>query len=215
MTLPSSGPAADLGDDALDAGEALLRLLETRRSVAMTLLTEPGPNAAQLNRLLAIAARVPDHGALAPWRFVVLEGAARAEASAGLGAIYAAENPAMDPEKRVKFAGIMSRVFTHAPVVVIVVSRTDPDAKVPVWEQELSAGAVCMNLLTGAQALGFGANWLTGWAAYNASAQRLLGLAEGERIAGVVHLGTPKERPTERARPDLAAIATWWRAPPA
>ncbi|MGL4284846.1 MAG: nitroreductase family protein [Phreatobacter sp.] len=197
------------------AGEGLLTLLETRRSVGMTTLTEPGPNAAELRRLLTIAARVPDHGVLEPWRFIVVEGQARFDAGARFAELYAAENEAMDAEKRAKFAGIMSRVFTYAPVIVIVVSRSDPAARIPSWEQDLSAGAVCMNLLTSAHALGFGATWLTGWAAYSPGAHALLGLVAGERVAGVVHIGTAKEAPAERKRPDIAAITTWWQAPDA
>lgn len=197
------------------AGEALLALLETRRSVGMTMLTEPGPSAAELQRLLTIAARVPDHGVLEPWRFIVVEGQARFDAGARFAELYAAENEVMDAEKRAKFAGIMSRVFTYAPVIVIVVSRSDAAARIPSWEQDLSAGAACMNLLTAAHAIGFGATWLTGWAAYSPGAHALLGLVPGERVAGIVHIGTAKEPPAERKRPDLAAIATWWQAPDA
>ena len=213
MDSPTTRPDAPAASRRRPAAEPLLALLEARRSVGMTTLTAPCPDAAELKRALAIAARSPDHGMLEPWRFVVLEGEARFAAGAGLARLYEAENQAMDPEKRAKFAGIMSRVFTYAPTVVIVVSRTDAEARIPAWEQDLSAGAVCMNLLHAVHALGFDGTWLTGWAAYSPGAQALLGLAAGEKVAGIVHIGTAKEPPGERKRPDLAVKATWWQAP--
>ncbi|QCI68273.1 nitroreductase family protein [Phreatobacter stygius] len=215
MNIQVTDPAATAQRTGEPAGEGLLALLETRRSVGMTVLAGPGPSEAELRRLLAIAARVPDHGGLEPWRFIVIEGQARFDAGPHLAALYAAENGDMDPEKRAKFAGIMSRVFTYAPVIVIVVSRSDAAARIPAWEQDLSAGAVCMNLLTAAAALGFGATWLTGWAAYSPGAHRLFGLEAHEKVAGVVHIGTAKETPAERKRPDIAAITTRWQAPEA
>jgi nitroreductase len=129
--------------DAASSGDELLTLLETRRSVAMTLLTDPGPSKDQLRRMLTIAARVPDHGALQPWRFIVIDGEARKQASERLAPIFAAENEAMEAAQREKFTGVISRVFTHAPLIVIVVSRTDPAARIPagsrIFQQALSA----------------------------------------------------------------------------
>lgn len=194
-------------------GEALAALMERRRSVGMTALGAPGPSAAELRRMLAIAARVPDHAILEPWRFIVFEGEARAQASALLGQAYAAGNPQMEPRQREKFAGIMSRLFTHAPVVVVVVSRPDRTTKIPEVEQELSAGAACMNLLHAVHALGYAATWVTGWAATDPAALRVLGVGEGERVAGFVHIGTAKETPPERKRPDLDALVTRWTPP--
>lgn len=194
-------------------GEAVLRLLETRRSVGMTMLAEPGPSQAELDRMLTIAARVPDHGMLEPWRFIVLAGEARHGAAARVAGLYAAENMAMESEKREKFTGIISRSLTYAPVIVLVISRSDPEGRVPAWEQELSAGAVCMNLLTAAHALGFGATWLTGWTAYSPGVHALFGLSSVEKIAGLIHIGTAKEAPVERRRPDLATIVTRWTGP--
>jgi nitroreductase len=202
---PRSGDAASSADE-------LLTLLETRRSVAMTLLTDPGPSKDQLRRMLTIAARVPDHGALQPWRFIVIDGEARKHASERLAPIFAAENEAMEPAQREKFTGVISRVFTHAPLIVIVVSRTDQAARIPAWEQDLSAGAVCMNLLHAAHALGFAGTWLTGWAAYSAGGHRLLGISACEKVAGIVYVGTAKEIPADRKRPDIDAIVTRWIA---
>lgn len=203
-------PTGFAGQTSIDHGEALLSLLEARRSAGMTALTEPGPSDSELRRILGIAARVPDHGGLEPWRFIVLKGEARRRAGEAVSQLYAAENTAMEPERREKFTAIMGRSLTYAPAVVLVVSRIDTNARVPVWEQELSAGAVCMNLLIATRALGFGATWLTGWAAYSPGVAGLFGLTENERIAGLIHIGTAKEMPGERKRPDLDAITTYW-----
>lgn len=190
--------------------EALLSFLERRRSAGMTTLGEPGPSLGELRRLLTIAARVPDHGAIEPWRFIVLAGEARLRAGEGLARLYARENAAMDPARREKFAAIIGRSLTYAPIIILVVSRADTAARVPVWEQELSAGAACMNLVAAAQALGYGATWLTGWAAYSPGAAVLFGLSETEKIAGIIHIGTARELPPERKRPDIDALTTYW-----
>jgi len=192
--------------------ESLIEALESRRSVPAAGLAEPGPGPDELRRLLAIAARVPDHAMLVPWRFILIEGEARAALGARLAAAYRARNPQMAPEKREKFAAIMGRLFP-APLAVVVVSRPRRDTMIPVVEQELSAGAVCMNLLHGARALGFSGIWVTGWAANDAEALRLIGVEEGERVAGIVHVGTAAEAPAERPRPDVGELVTRW-APP-
>jgi nitroreductase len=110
---------------------------------------------------------------------------------------------AMEAAQREKFTGFISRVLTHAPLIVIVVSLTDPTARVPAWEQDLSAGAVCMNLLHAVHALGFAGTWLTGWAAYSAGGHRVLGINAGEKVAGFVYIGTAKEMPADRKPPDI------------
>ncbi len=189
---------------------ALMSLLETRRSAGMTMLGEPGPGEGELRRILALAARVPDHGMLEPWRFIVLAGPARQRAGAAIAQLYAIENTAMEPERREKFTAIVGRSLTYAPVVVLVVSRVDAEARVPAWEQELSAGAVCMNLLVAARASGFDATWLTGWAAYSPGVAKHFALAGNERIAGLIHIGTAREKPAERKRPDIESITTFW-----
>lgn len=184
---------------------ALLAFLAARRSTSAGTLGTPGPDADQLRDLLRLAARVPDHGKLAPWRFIVLEGADKAAFVTALEQI-AARRPDSD-----KLAAALFKIRIP-PLTVAVISRVAP-AKIPDWEQELSAGAVCMMLLLAAQAMGFGANWITDWYAYDPEAVALLGLAEGERVAGYVHLGAPGEQPQERVRPDLDAITTRWLAP--
>jgi nitroreductase len=195
-----------------DAKERLLELLESRRSAGAALMGEPGPSEAELRRILTIACRAPDHGGLEPWRFIVIAGDARRRASERLGECYAAENAAMEPAKREKFTAIVSRLFAGSPVVVIVVSRPDRAARIPVFEQELSAGAVCMNLLTAAHASGFDANWVTGFAASSQGARAVLGVEAGEAVAGVIHIGSARNSPAERKRPDLDAITTHWPA---
>ena len=180
-----------------------IALLKRRRSAPPALMTGPAPTAEELDTMLTIASRVPDHGKLAPWRFVVLEGAARDRAGRIAEMIRIEDNPGLDDKAKAEERGR----FARAPLVVAVVSRAAPHAKIPEWEQVLSAGAVCMNLIVAARALGFAATWLTEWPAYDARFQAAFGLAEHERIAGFLHIG--KAGPVEdRVRPPLAEIVT-------
>ena len=196
-------------------GEALARLLEARRSVGALRLTEPGPSPDEVRRMLAIAARVPDHGVLVPWRFLLVQGDARktlVERLADACVRAAQESGAADAsEQALRTVGKLKVLFGRPPLVVVAVMRPDPGSRIPVWEQHLSAGAACMNLLNAAAALGYGANWLSGWAATHPAARPVLGLAEGESVAGVIPIGTIQESPPERPRPDLDAIVTSWR----
>jgi nitroreductase len=198
---------------SLSPNEAALRLLETRRSVPTSQLVEPAPSEAELARILTIAARVPDHGSLTPWRFIVFSGDARHQVGQRLSATYRLEKQDMPPERLEKFAGIMTRVFTYAPLVILIVSSPAPDAKIALREQELSAGAVAMNLLNATHASGYGAILLTGWAAESRGAADIYGLAPHEHIAGIVHIGTPTDIPADRARPKLADLVTHWTTP--
>jgi nitroreductase len=168
-------------------------------------LGPPAPSEAELATLLALAARVPDHGKLSPWRFVILSGDAKAAFVRGLEAI--AEARPDGPKALAKLGKIRA-----PPLTVAVISRFSA-GEIPEWEQRLSAGAVCAMLITAAGAMGWGANWITDWYAYDADAGALLGLGEGERVAGFVHLGTPTEAPLERVRPDVTAITTRWSPP--
>ncbi len=204
---PSPPPQPAFGA-ALPTGPvnpAVLEFLARRRSASAGTLTAPGPDARELRDLLRLAARVPDHGKLSPWRFIILEGADKTAFVAALEAIAAGR---ADGEK---LAGALFKI-RQPPLTVVVVSRVTAN-KIPDWEQRLSAGAVCMSLLIAAQAMGYGANWITDWYAYDAAVEALLGLAPDERIAGYVHLGVAAEPPLERVRPDLDAITTRWRAP--
>ncbi len=169
-----------------------IEFLQKRRSVMARNMTGPGPDAQQLETLLGIAARVPDHGKLAPWRFVVLQGDARGK----LGAIAAA---ALDDET-------VTAHYERAPCVIAVLACPVTHPKIPRSEMILSAGAVCMNLLTAAQSMGFAAQWLTGAAAYEDAVLKALGGKTGDEIAGFIYLGTASEPPSERARPALDDI---------
>jgi nitroreductase len=181
-----------------------LELLTTRRSFKATELSGPGPSAAQIDTLLTVAARVPDHGKLAPWRFIVFEGDARRAAGDAIAAAFQARYPDAKPEQVEAERNRLRR----APLVIAVVSRAGPHVKIPEWEQVLSAGAAAMNLVLAAHALGFAANWITEWYAYDRAVLDALGLAPHERIAGFVHIGTPPGPPEDRPRPALSEIVT-------
>ena len=183
--------------------ECLSRLMQ-RRSVPPRWLGEPGPSEQEIETLLKVASRVPDHGKLVPWRFILIQGEARGRLGEVMASAFQADNPGAGAEQ---VAAERER-FTQAPLVVAVVSRVVPHVKIPDWEQVLSAGAACMNLLTAANALGYGASWLTGWGAFDRRVLDALGLKPGERIAGFIHIGTAKEVPSDRDRPNLADIVT-------
>ena len=174
-----------------------------RRSTSAVTLTAPAPSPDQLSDLLRLAARAPDHGKLSPWRFVILDGDAKAALVARLEDLAARRE---DPQLAAKLAKL--RI---PPMAVVVVSAPKPGAAIPEWEQVLSAGAVCTNLLNAALAMGFGANWITDWYSYDAEASAILGVQAGERVAGVMLLGTPREPPLERERPDVAPLVTHWK----
>ncbi|HKQ44952.1 MAG TPA: nitroreductase [Rhizomicrobium sp.] len=179
-----------------------LELLLSRRSCAARTMTAPGPTQDQLADILQAGARVPDHGKLFPWRYILFEGEAR-ERFAGILTHVLTEDGA-DPTLIEEWRG---RV-TQAPVIVAVVSSARESIKIPVWEQELSAGAVCQNLLIAAHALGFVGNWLTEWYAYHPVVKQEIGLKAGERMAGFVYIGSPKEELQERPRPEMSKIVT-------
>ena len=184
-----------------------LALLSTRRSVKPDLLRPPGPAPEELQTILTLAARVPDHKKLAPWRFLVFEGEARAR----MGEVFAtacAEEDTSAPSP-VRLDGERQR-FLRAPLVVGVVSRVVATPGAPEWEQVLSAGAACFNLCLAANALGYGTSWITEWVAYSPIVRAALKLADNERIAGFVYVGTPATRPPDRERPALADIVTRW-----
>lgn len=183
--------------------------LATRRSIPAAFLGEPGPDAAAIAEILRVATRVPDHGKLAPWRFVLIQGDARRAAGAALAERRAERAPPPRPED----IDAERDRFGKAPLVIVLVSRLVPSEKATEWEQVLSAGAVAMNLLNGAHAMGFAANWLTDWPAYDDRVRLLFGLGEGERIVGFFHIGTPRIAPQERWRPEVEPLVTRW-APP-
>lgn len=183
-----------------------LTTLNARRSVPARQLGEPGPDAAQLEQMLRAAVRVPDHGKLTPWRMILLQGEAKLRFGEQLADLAESKDPGLPDSKRRK----NRERYTFAPLVVAVVCSPDTGSSVPEVEQLLSAGCVCHTLLQAAQALGFGAQWLTGWAAYDTDVYRLLGLAAHERVVGFVHVGTPRLEAPERDRPEPAdRVSTW------
>jgi len=211
MTLPHTLPAPPVENDVLPLpapNEALLAHMALRRSTKIAHLTGPGPDEPTLAAILRLAARVPDHGKIAPWRIIVLEGAGRRAYGEALAALVAARKPETD-------AGLLAfeaARFERCGVCVAVVSKPVLHPKVPEWEQVLSSGAVCMNMLHAAWGFGFAGCWLTEWPAYDREAMALLGLSPDERITGFVYLGQASEPPLERPRPDLAALITHFPA---
>jgi nitroreductase len=185
--------------------ESLIEYLKTRRSMPAFQMKEPGPTKAEIEEILTLATRVPDHGKLAPWRFIVMTGDERQRISLALSRIARAERPDLS-EEMIK---VEETRFTRAPVVVAVVSRAAPHVKIPEWEQLMSAGAVCLNMVIAANALGYVSNWLTEWMAYNEKAYEIIGVRPGEKIAGFVHIGSTDFPVTERPRPALSEIVTW------
>jgi nitroreductase len=184
-----------------------IELLLTRRSCSANSLGEPGPSAAELELMLRAASRVPDHKKLVPWRFLLFQGEARAAFGKILAEVCRAEeqNPgAFRLENEAKR-------FLRAPLVIAVISRVVDHPAAPEWEQILSAGAACQNLILAVTALGYGVQWITEWCAYSPGIRQALSLADDERVAGFVYIGTPKEKPEERERPALAEIVAPWR----
>ena len=188
----------------------VLAALDARRSVPARQLADPGPDAAQLRRMLASAVRVPDHGKRVPFRFLSIQGDGRD----ALGEAVAARGLALRPDAGEAAVAKDRARFSHAPLVVVAIAVLDPDDRaIPEQERLLTAGCTCFALLQAAQGLGFGASWLTGWPAYDPEVMALLGLAANERIAGFIHIGTPKLAPPERDRPDPDALLREWTPP--
>ncbi|KPF75767.1 NAD(P)H nitroreductase [Brevundimonas sp. AAP58] len=199
MTLP---PFVPLGAPlpSPTASPEMLARLAVRRSAPAQGLAEPGPSEAQMELILTLGARSPDHGKLTPWRFVVLGRQTRAEIAERLAAM------AVEKALPAKATAVLAKLTT-APVSVLVVSTARPASK-PEWEQVLSAGAVCMNIEHAAGALGYASSWITDWYSYDAEAAALFGVTDEEKVAGFIHIGTPVEALLERERPDLAALTT-------
>ncbi len=183
---------------------AAVALLLSRRSGSAKTMGKPGPSKKQLDQILAAGGRAPDHGKLFPWRFIVFEGKGRERIGDILAEAMEAEG---ERDKQVEEERVR---FLRAPVVVGVISRVREQHKIPVWEQELSAGAVCQNILIAATALGFVGNWLTEWYAYHPMVKERLGLKPGERVAGFIYIGTATEALEERPRPEMGEIVTYF-----
>ena len=184
------------------ANQETLKLLANRRSTPADFLAGPGPDEDALALILRIAARAPDHRRVTPYRFVVFEG----EARTSFGAVLRERFVVNEPDATEERIACEARRFERAPVVVAVISSVDPDHRTPEWEQILCAGAVCQNMLIAANASGFAAQWLTEWYAFDDGVLKALDGSEHERIAGFIYIGTAKEDPKERARPDMAQL---------
>ena len=191
----------------MPANPDMLNYLLARRSVGMAFLKEPGPDAGELQQLLTIGTRVPDHGKLAPWRLVLIEGAARAEAGERLAAIAARRHPDYDAAA----LDVERHRFLPAPLTIGVISTARQHPKIPEFEQLLSAGNVAFNLMHAAFALGFAATWTTRWYALDSEAAEMLGARYGERFIGFVSIGTPSTVVEDRPRPALDSIVTRWQ----
>lgn len=204
MPLPLSAiPATPRENDPVNAAHEsaeTLALLSRRRSSKVMQLSQPAPSAHELDALINLATRVPDHGKLGPWRFVVIDGEARDRAGAKLEEVIRNDDGVDDARRE-----FVRGWFKRAPACVMVISSPRPNPKVPEWEQQLSAGAICFNLLLAAHALGYGGCWLTEWPAFDERARAALGLASEERVAGFIYLGTTQGDATERVRADASS----------
>lgn len=185
--------------------KALKDYLTIRRSIPAFQMRAPGPDRVEVEEILRLASRVPDHGKLAPWRFIVYRGRERAR----LGEELLKLRLQVEPDLSAEIIEVEKNRFTRAPVVIGVVSKAAPHAKIPEWEQWMSAGALCLNLLFAANAIGYVANWLTEWFAYDERAHPLLGVGPGEKVAGFIHVGSTDFPVTERPRPALSDTVTW------
>ena len=191
------------------SNEAVLQFLAQRQSIPLSMFREPGPDQSTLDRLLEIALRVPDHGRLEPWRLIIY----RREQGLAIGDLLA--------QRAIELRGPLSDAdldrernrLNRAPLAVGVVSCVDEASHIPDWEQFLSAGAVCMNLVSAATAAGFAANWVTGWYSDDAKGRTILGLTGAERMAGIVHIGSTDAKIPERPRPDIAAKISEYAGP--
>ncbi|MBB2794724.1 UNVERIFIED_ORG: nitroreductase [Rhizobium pisi] len=183
----------------------LIDYLAVRRSIPAFQMCEPGPEKAEIEEILRLASRVPDHGKIAPWRFIVYRGQDRVRLGEALLKLALETKPDLSEE----MIQVERTRFTRAPVVVAVVSKAGPHIKIPEWEQLMSAGALCLNVILSANAHGYVANWLTEWFAYDERAYALLGVGSDERVAGFIHIGSTTFPAIERPRPELADTVTW------
>ncbi len=179
--------------------------LLTRRSVMAQNLNAPAPSDSELEIILTIGARVPDHGKLSPWYFMVFSGDHRDVVGRKIQGIYAQHNPMAKKEH----LDIEGNRFSRAPLVIGVISRVRA-GKPPLWEQILSSGASCMNIVHAANAMGYGAQWLSEWYSFDEEFKDYIGVDRGDHIAGFIHIGSVNEKPDERPRPDLTKIVTHW-----
>ncbi|MGX1199509.1 nitroreductase family protein [Parvibaculum sp. MBR-TMA-1.3b-4.2] len=208
MSESASSKNVDVASEWPRSPETIELLLKRRSAKALT-MSEPGPSETEIETILRAGARVPDHGKLAPWRFILFEGEARREFGTHLADAYSKNEPRAGEDQ----LEVEANRFMRAPLVICVVSRVDPQhPKIPAWEQTLSVGAVCQNMLIAATALGYASQWLTEWYSFDKDIAKALGLGEKERVAGFLYFGTPTQPKDERPRPELSDIVTRWTA---
>jgi nitroreductase len=187
----------------------LSEFLLKRRSIVVRNMAEPGPSSDDLENIMRAGMRVPDHGRLTPWRFIIIRGDSREKLGTILGEAFRKSNPDCIDEQ----VEIEEERFARAPTVIAVISRTNPNHKIPEWEQILSSGAACQNMLTAALGMGFAAQWITEWYAYNSDVKAALGLEPTDKVSGFLYLGSMTETPTDRARPEYQDIVSEWTGP--
>jgi nitroreductase len=190
----------------LNNKSSLLAFLRSRKSASAKAMGDPGPDKDQLSAILDMAVRVPDHGKLSPWRFIVFRGEARSKVGEAFAAVWGKAHPGHGIDS----LDFQRKLFARAPVVVAVVSAAKTHAKIPVWEQQMSAGAVCFNLELAAQAHGFDVQWQTDWVAYDHEAKSAMGVRDDEAIAGLIYIGTSSAALEDRPRPDASALTMYW-----
>ncbi|WP_306249854.1 nitroreductase [Parvularcula sp. IMCC14364] len=206
MPLPDKPQLGDSLPSAHPSDETL-RLLALRRSTTVKTMNGPGPDAEQLAQIMEIGARVPDHRRVCPYRFIVFDGEARAE----IGPVFREGFLQDNPDASEEAANQEAHRFMRAPTIVAVVFSPQTEHRTPLWEQSLTAGAVCQNMLIAASAMGFAVQWLTEWYAYNRHVLAAMGLETHEQIAGFLYFGTAEEDPKERPRVDAASLITHWQ----
>ncbi|MDG1020607.1 MAG: nitroreductase [Emcibacteraceae bacterium] len=208
MTLLNKSPEMCERLAAANPSEEMLTILLRRRSLTVKDMIGPGPSQDEIDLILTIGSRVPDHKKQVPWRFLTIEGDARHKAGEKLRSIFVKNNPDTDND----LLDFEQNLLTRAPLVIAVISTATPDnPKVPEWEQILTAGAVCQNILLASNALGFAGQWLSEWYAYDDEFLAHLGLSKDERIAGFIYIGTAGKEPAERGRPDIKELTQKWQ----
>ena len=188
----------------LNDTSSVLAFLKSRKSASAKAMSEPGPSRAQLDEILEIAVRVPDHGKLSPWRFILIEGEGRARIGQGFAEVWAKNNSTHGRES----LDFQSGLFMRAPVILVVVSAAAVHGKIPVWEQQMSSAAVCYNAVLAATALGFDAQWQSDWVAYDEGAKAVMGVTEAEKISGIIYIGTASIALEDRPRPVVSCLLT-------
>ena len=188
----------------LNDTSSVLAFLKTRKSASAKAMRGPGPSDVQIEEILKIAVRVPDHGKLSPWRFVLIEGEGRARMGEGFAEVWAKNNPTHGDDS----LNFQRGLFMRAPTILVVVSTAAVHGKIPLWEQQMSAAAVCLNAVLAATALGFDTQWQSDWVAYDQSAKAVMGVHAHEHVAGIIYIGTTTVPLEDRPRPDVAGLVT-------